>query len=720
MKKFTTLLIAFVLFINIGAKADEGMWLLTLLNKNYTEMKEMGFELTPEDIYSINNGSMKDAIVMFGQNGRGFCTAEIISDQGLVLTNHHCGYGTIQYHSTVQNDYLKDGFWALSKEEELHTPGQFVKFLVSLDDVSAKVLKGVKDSMTEKERAAIIKKNAAKLKEKAIKGTTQEADVKAFFGGNQFFLLIYQVYDDVRFVGAPPSSVGKYGHDTDNWMWPRHTGDFSMFRVYMNKDGKAAEYDKSNVSLKPKHHLPVSIKGVEVGDFAMTMGYPGGTQRYMTSFEIDEVQNITHPNRVKLRGIRQGILMEDMKADPKINIQYASKYSRSSNYWKFSMGQSRGLDRLKVKDQKQKLEADFTKWVNANPARKAKYGKALSLIEGAMTGRAAARNTTQYLAETFFNVEIASIAGRTNGLLKLLSASKKDDAAIKAEIEKIKKSAEGFYKNYSMPTDKKVSYAMMAIYFKDIDAKYYPSIFKTIEADFAGDLQKFVDAMFAQSIFATEASLNAFLAAPDKDKLEKDLALQTYNSARSLYGELSKKSASFNTDFRKGHRLFVGGILEMNPDKHMYPDANFTMRLSYGQVGDYSPADAVHYDFMTTMDGIMEKYVPGDFEFDLPKKLIDIYNKKDYGQYALKDGRMPVCFTTNNDITGGNSGSPVINGKGELIGLAFDGNWEAMSGDIAFEHKLQKCINVDIRYVLFIIDKYAGATNIIEELDLKK
>ena len=720
MKKITTLVLALVLSFNFAAKADEGMWILSLINKNYDEMKAMGFKLTPEDIYSINNGSMKDAIVMFGQHGRGFCTAEIISDQGLVLTNHHCGYGTIQYHSSVEHDYLKDGFWAYNKGEELHTPGQFVKFLVSIEDVTDKALAGITDGMTEKERADALRKNNKAIEEAAGEGNEYETRVRSFFGGNHFYLLKYESYNDVRFVGAPPSSIGKFGHDSDNWMWPRHTGDFSMFRVYMSKDGKSAKYDESNVPLKPKHFLPVSIKGVEKGDFTMVLGYPGGTQRYMTSFEIDEVQTITHPNRIKLRGIRQGIMMKDMQADQKVNIQYSSKYSRSSNYWKFSIGQKAGLEKLKVRDQKEEIQNDFTKWLNANDARKTKYGKALSTIENAVKGRAEYAHATQYLSECFFqSVEIAGASGRLSSLLPLLDNSKKNKKKIKEASAKIQTSADAFFKNYNMPTDKKVSAAMLAVFFKDIDSKYYPEIYSMIEGKYKGDLQAFVDDLFKTSIFRSPESVAAFLKNPSKEQIENDLAFQLITSAREKYAELSGKSKSFKTEFSKGHRLFISGLLEMNPEKNYSPDANFTMRLSYGTVGDYQARDAVHYSYITTLSGIMEKAKPGDYEFDVSQKLIDLYNKKDYGQYGM-DGVMPVCFTSNNDITGGNSGSPVINGNGELVGLAFDGNWEAMSGDIAFETELQKCINVDIRYVLFIIDKYAGATNLIDELKIVK
>ena len=739
MKKFFTLFLAIVFTFNFSAKADEGMWLLTLLNKNYSEMKAMGFKLSPEDIYSVNKGSLKDAIVQFGMNGRGFCTGEIISDKGLLLTNHHCGYGTIQQHSTVENDYLTDGFWAKTQEDEIPTPGQMVKFLKEIKDVTAEVTKELTDGMTEEERGKALREIGKTISAKAIEGKNDkvwEANVRSFFGGNHFYLLTYKIYNDVRFVGAPPQSVGKYGHDTDNWMWPRHTGDFSMFRVYMGADGEASEYKEDNVPLKPLHHLPVSTQGVKKDDFTMVLGYPGGTQRYMTSYEVDEVNSITHPNRVKVRGVRQEIMMADMQADPKVNIQYSAKFARSSNYWKFSIGQKKGLERLKIADQKRALEQEFTTWVNADDARKAKYGEALSLIEGAVKGRAEYSHVTQYLRECFLgSVEVAGMAGRAGALVKVLNDKKSSKKDKKAAIAKLQEQAASFYKNYNRPTDVKVAAAMVKIYSYNVDKKYRPDFYTCVEKK--GSYKSYTDEMFNTSIFVSEEKLNKFLKKPKVETIENDMAYKMYNSAVALYRELSGKSRSFNSDFAKGHRLFVAGLLEMNPEKNYYPDANFTMRLTYGSVGDYQPADAVRYDYLTTMDGVMEKYVPGSYEFDLPKKLIDLYNAKDFGPYAIDPAKlqgdekalhiakygdrkvMPVCFTSNNDITGGNSGSSVIDGNGYLVGLAFDGNWEAMSGDVAFETELQKCINVDARYLLFIIDKYAGAKRLIDEMDLK-
>ncbi len=716
MKRLVSILIALIFSLNMSLRADEGMWLLPLLEQlNMGKMTELGLELSAEEIYSLNRSSVKDAIVIFG----GGCTAEIVSSQGLLLTNHHCGYGTIQSHSTVENDYLKDGFWAMSKDEELPNPGLSVTFLVRLEDVSDRVLKDVTADMTEKERADAINMVRQAIAAEASEGNHYRATVSSFFGGNNYYLLVYEIFNDVRLVGAPPSSIGKYGHDSDNWEWPRHTGDFSVFRVYMGPDGKPAEYSEENVPLKPKHHLPVSVKGVDENDFAMILGYPGGTQRYMTSYGVDEVLSITHPNRIKIRGIRQEILMEDMMADPKVNIQYASKYSGSSNYWKFSIGQKQGLERLNVKGKKQKLEERFTEWVDKNRKREDKYGDALELIRTSIKGRADYNNAQQYLSECLLRgTELPSMATSAQGLITALASD--DEESINQAVSRLKRRAEGFYKNYNPPTDRKATKAMIRVFKEDIDPIYWPEFVKQIDENFAGDVDRYVDHMFDNSIFTTEEKLMSFLATLDAEKLESDPALKAGMDVMMVYRDLMQKSGEFDTNLEKGRRLYIAGLREMDPEVVPYPDANFTMRLTYGSVLPYQPKDAVIYKHYTTLEGVMEKYIPGDYEYDLPERLIELYEQKNFGRYADPAGHMPVCFLTNNDITGGNSGSPVLNGKGELIGLAFDGNWEAMSGDVAFEPDLQRCINVDIRYVLWIMDVYAGAGHLVEEMDIRE
>jgi len=716
MKKLTALFIGIALAFNMSARADEGMWLLPLLEKlNIGTMTEMGLELTAEDIYSVNHSSLKDAIAIFG----GGCTSEIVSGQGLLLTNHHCGYGTIQSHSSVEHDYLKDGFWAATKKDEIASPGLSVTFLDYIKDVSDRINKLLNDDMDEQERSQVIQAEISKIRDEVELGESQSANVRAFFSGNKFYLLVTTRYGDVRFVGAPPSSVGKYGADTDNWMWPRHTGDFSVFRVYMSPDGgPTSNYEEENVPFKPKHYLPISMKGVTEGDFAMILGYPGGTTRFMTSYEIDRELSITHPNRIKTRGLRQELMLEDMLADEKVRIQYASKYSGSTNYWKFSIGQSKGLKDLNVKGTKEALQEKFTKWITMDPAKQKKYGDALEMIRKSVEATAPYDHTLQYYSECLTRgSEILGLANSLSGLYRLLEDKETDPETITSLTQRLKSGAGRFFKNYNAPTDQKITAAMMALFAQDVPAEFHADIFTTIKGKYKGDYKKYVDKMFETSVFRSQDAYNAFLDKPSLKVLKKDLA---YNAAVSIFtksAEIRRESRQFGTDIAKGRRLWIGGVLEMEKDKTFYPDANFTMRLTYGTVKAYDPQDAVHYKYFTTLDGVMQKEDPNNWEFVVPPKLKELWKAKDYGDYGDGD-QMKVCFITNNDITGGNSGSGVINGRGELIGLAFDGNWEAMSGDIAFEPDLQRCINVDIRYVLWIMDKYAGASHLINEMTL--
>ena len=716
MRKFLSILVILVTFSGFQARADEGMWLLPLIEKlNIGTMTDMGLKLTAEDIYSLNKASMKDAIVIFG----GGCTGEIVSPEGLLLTNHHCGYSSIQRHSSVEHDYLTNGFWAMNRKEELPNPGLSVTFLVRIEDVTSRVIGKTDPGMTEVERLEAVMTEGSSITAEAIKDTQYRAMVMPFYSGNQYFLLVYEVYSDVRLVGTPPNSIGKYGHDTDNWMWPRHTGDFSVFRVYMSPDGKPAKYSEDNVPLKPKYYLPVSIKDLQKNDFAMVMGYPGGTERYMTSYEVDETMKISNTNRVKIRGERQNILMKDMIADPKINIQYASKYSGSSNYWKNSIGQNEGLVRLHTAEKKAAFENEFMQWVKADPARTEKYGNALTLIENAVKGRAEQYNVQQYLSEVFRgSCEMISFAGQFAALEEALTG--KDSKEITEIKERALKTADNFYGNYSYPTDRKVTKALLKLYKEDIDPKYWPDFYAQIDKKFKGNVDAYVDDMFATSIFTTPEKLKAFLDKPSLKTLQKDPAFVAAKSVSATRSTLQKDLEGYSADLSRGQRLYIAGVMEYVPEKTKYPDANFTMRMTYGKVLDYYPYDAVHYNWYTTLDGVVQKYKKGDYEFDLPQRLIDLNSKKEYGRYASADGYMPVCFITDNDITGGNSGSPVINGNGELIGLAFDGNWEAMTGDIAFEPDLQRTICVDIRYVLWVMDIYAGAGYLLNEMDIRQ
>ena len=713
MKRSILLLVCAIFFALHPVHADEGMWLPILLKKlNIKKMQEMGLNLSVEEIYSINQSSLKDAIPIFG----GGCTSEIISDQGLLMTNMHCGYRQVQSHSSLEHDYLKNGFWAMSREEELVNPGLSVTFLIRMKDVTDEVLKGVTDTMDESERLNIIREASGKIEKEAAEGTHYETTVRSYYGGNQYFLLLYERYRDVRLVGAPPVSISDFGSLTDNWMWPRHKADFALFRVYMSPDGKPAEYSPENIPLKPKHHLPVSIKGVEKGDFAMILGYPGSTTRYMTSFGIKEVLNIAHPNRIKIRGKKLDLMNEDMTADPGVRIKYAAKYKGASNYWKYSIGQTEGLLRLNVLDKKKGIEKQFTQWVNSNPKRTEKYGAALELIEKSYLARKEYTHASQYLRECLISgSEILSFANSIDFMIMPLRSSMRTDQEEVEVTRAVEARAERFFKDYNPSTDKKIMQALFQMYLDDVDPKFYPESLSIIKEEYNGDVGKFVEDLFTNSIFADESRFNEYWSYVEK--VDKDLAIRMALPIWMKRSELSGLTNSFLQDLRKGQRLFIAGLMEMEKDKVFYPDANSTMRLTYGTVGDYSPKDAVVYKHYTTLKGVMEKEDPDNYEFIIPPKLKELYKKKNYGRYG-KNGVMPVCFTTNTDITGGNSGSPVIGANGELIGLAFDGNWEAMSGDIAFEPDYQKTICVDIRYILFIIDKYAGVSYLVDEMTI--
>jgi hypothetical protein len=716
MNRIWIALLIFILGINTASKADEGMWLPIFIERlNYVDMQEMGLQLTPEEIYSINNSSLKDAIIIFG----GGCTGEIVSPEGLIFTNHHCGYGAIQSHSTVQHDYLTDGFWAMNKNEELPNEGLSARFLVRIEDVTQQVLDKLNDDMTEQERGTKVREISKIITEEATKDNGYTASVRGFFAGNEYYLFVYEVFRDVRLVGAPPSSIGKFGADTDNWMWPRHTGDFSIFRVYTDADGNPAEYAKDNVPMKSKHHLPISLDGVKKGDFAMIMGYPGGTDRYMSSWQVDLAVEESNMTIVDIRDKKLKIMRTYMDSDDAIRIQYASKYARTSNYWKYYIGQTKGLKRLGVSEKKKKQEAGFHKWVEADPVRKEKYGEALKLREEAVDNLKNINLAQIYLNEAISRgSEILMYSRRFNTLKELLDDKDADEADVTAEIESLRESAKDYFKNYHQPIDKNILAAMLEMYHENVPKSQQPEILTEIANGKAG-YEGYAEKLFDKSIFSTEDRVNAFLDNPKAKKIEKDPAFELVNAFIEIIPDIRAVSMQANLDQAKGERLYIAGLIEMHPGKKYYPDANFTMRLTYGQVLDYYPADAVHFDYTTTLKGVMEKEDPDNWEFVVPEKLKQLYEAKDYGRYG-EDGEMIVGFITNNDITGGNSGSPVMNGKGELIGIAFDGNWEAMSGDIAFEPELQRTISVDIRYVLFIIDKYAGAQNIIDELTIVK
>ena len=712
MKKPFLIILATIL-INPLTRADEGMWLLPLLKElNLEIMQEKGLTLEASDIYSEDGLSLKDAIVIFG----GGCTGEVISEKGLILTNHHCGYSAIQYHSSVENDYLADGFWAASHNKELNTPNLSVKFLHKIENVTGKITGALSDTLTEEERNKIINMKSNDLEDSLnYDNDFYLTSVKSFFENTQFYLFVYKEYPDVRFVGAPPSSIGKFGADTDNWTWPRHTGDFSLFRVYGDESGNPAKYSEDNVPLKTEAYLPISLKGYDRGDFTMVLGFPGSTIRYITSYNLGKIRDIVNKTRIKVRGVRQEILLADMQASDKVRIQYATKYSRSTNYWKYSIGQNKGIKRLNIIEEKRALENEFLEWVQQESEREKKYGNALEIIEKNVEEQKPYLNAAQYMNESFIrSCEAIDFSYKAKSLYEKL---KDDEENYEEMVEYLIDEGKDFYKNYNPPTDKKVTKAMLKLYQEDIPEKFHPEVYETIRKKYRGDIDKFVDKMFDKSVFVDSVEFYEFLEKPRERDLRKDIAFQTALSINETYDSVLNQVQIYNRDINRGQRLFLTGLMEMNPDEKFYPDANFTMRLSYGDIDGYSPRDAVYYEYYTTLKGVMEKEDPDNWEFVVPDKLKDLYQDKDYGEYAEND-TMRVCFISDNDITGGNSGSPVINGNGELIGLAFDGNWEAMTGDIDFEPEIQRTISVDVRYILFVIDKFAEARHLIDEMKI--
>ena len=714
MKKIKLLSLMLLLLPLAPVRADEGMWLLPLLEKmNSGRMTELGFEITPQEIYDLNNTSLKDAIVIFG-NG---CTGEIVSDQGLLFTNHHCGYAAIQQLSSVEHNYLKDGFWAMNTDEELYAEGLTVSFLESFTDVTDQVEKALKKCKGQEDMIKALDKLEGKLCKKA--GCDDKFIVgrlTSFYGGNTYYFIVYKIFRDIRLVGTPPSSIGKFGADTDNWMWPRHTGDFSIFRVYADKDNNPADYSEDNVPYSPERHLRISLAGYEEGSPAMIMGYPGTTNRFMTASELAE-QRERNEVAIKVRTVRQDVLMADMQADPKIMIQYASKYAGSSNGWKKWIGMNETFAKLGVQDRRAEEEVAFTEWVNAGGQERIdRYGDALKNIDEAVAGRKADNLLAAYLRESLGSIELVNVSAY-GGMIKE-ALDKKDQEKKDAELASIEAALENFYKDYSMPTDKKVAVAMISLLKESIPAEELPSFYQEIDSCFGGDINAFVEDIYSKSLYTSLDKVKAAVDAADVSALTDDPACKVLLSYIKSYNPHQQALIEYAEQFAQGKKDYIAGTLEMREGEAIYPDANFTMRLTYGTVLPYYPRDAVFYNYYTTLKGVMEKEDPSNWEFVVPDKLKELYEAKDYGRYANDKGEMPLAFISNLDITGGNSGSPIMNGRGELIGLAFDGNWESMSGDIIFEPELQRCISVDIRYVLFIIEKYGGATNLIEELDI--
>lgn len=705
---------------SLAGYADEGMWMLADLKKqNAAVMQDLGLDISIDKVYCPDSISLKDAVVHFG----GGCTGEVISAEGLVLTNHHCGYQYIQQHSAVEHDYLTDGFWAMSREQELPCEGLTITFIDRILDVTDYVQEQLKKDedpeglnyLSPSYLSTVAKRFAKKEDIKTDDFTVLE--LKPFYGANKYYLFVKTVYKDIRMVGAPPSSIGKFGADTDNWMWPRHCGDFSIFRIYASKDGKPANYAADNVPLKVKKHLAINMNGIKEGDFTFVMGFPGRNWRYMISDEVEERMQTTNFMRDTVRGVRLRVLGEEMAKDAKTRIQYAAKYASSANYWKNAIGMNEGLVSLKVLDRKKDEQKRLLAF--GDETGNESYRQAYESIKQIVAKRHDAVYHQQAIYEALMlGTEFSKIPD-TDKLLEALE--KNDKKGIKAAITALQEQGKKFFnKDYSTVVDRKVSKQLLALYAQLIPAGQRISIFKVIDGQFAGSTDAFVDACFDRSIFRSSKALAAFLQNPSADKLKKDLMVQYAKSVKEGYKATDEAMKAETNAYNRAHKTWVAGMLALKQKegKAIYPDANSTLRLTYGKIGSYEPADGKEYLYYTTLKGVMEKEDPENPEFVVSPKLKELYEKKDFGPYAMADGRMPVCFVTATDNTGGNSGSPVFNSKGELIGVGFDRNYEGLTGDIAYNPQLQRAACVDIRYVLFVIDKYAGAKHLIDELTI--
>jgi hypothetical protein len=710
MKQFKISLLAFVLILSSLVRADEGMWLPFMIGRNYKDMKKNGLKLSQEQIYSINKSSLKDAVISFG----GFCTGEVISDQGLVLTNHHCGYDAIAGASTPEKNYLDNGFWAKNHKEEIAVPGLTATFMIRMEDVTATIMKELNASMTTEQRTAKVRELSAILEKDATNGTHYEAFVRDFYDGNEFYLFVKETFKDVRLVGTPPQSAGKFGGDTDNWMWPRHTADFSMFRIYAGSDNKPSDYAESNVPLKPKHSLPISLKGVKANDYAMVMGFPGRTNRYLTSYGVEQAITLEQPKIVDVRAKKLEIMKKYMDQDVAVRLNYSSKYAQVANYWKYYIGQTAQLKANKVADKKKALEAEFLNFAKGKP----EYDNVLTDIQNSFKATNDFVYIKVYQSEFIRQVDINLVTY----LYKM--AADADKAKNENRAKQLRAAAAGYaaelFAEKNMNIELETLEEVFAMYVKDVPTAQMGSF--TLEIAVKG-IKGYMNDIRNNSVFTDKSRYEAFIASGDFSVLENDALFKLIKDLDDAYIKATStpELAAANEKLARGNRLFVRAIREMQPDKKFYPNANSTMRLTYGKVLPYEPKDGISYHETTTLQGVMQKEDPSNPEFVVDARIKELYLKKDYGQYAdKKTGELVVNFLSNNDITGGNSGSPVINAKGELIGTAFDGNWEAMSGDIYFEPNIQRTISCDIRYVLWLVDKCYGATNLISEMKLIK
>ncbi len=719
MKLIKVLLVTLILLTGQGLFAGEGMWIPQLLQQlNEKEMQAMGMQIKAEDIYSINHSSMKDAIMLFGRG----CTSEVISREGLLLTNHHCGFSAIQKHSSVEHDYLKDGFWAMNKQEELPNPGLTATVMIRMENVSTQILKGLSKNMTEAQRKEKIDENAKRLIKTFEANSPYQAVIKSFFKGNQFYMIVTQTFKDIRLVGAPPSAIGKFGGDTDNWMWPRHTGDFSLFRIYVSRDGKPASYSKDNVPYKPKYYFPISLNGVNKGNFTFVYGYPARTNEYLPSYAIQEIVDKENPDRIALRQIRLDIFKKYAEKSQKVRIMYASKQARVANYWKKMIGQDWGIKRVHGIEKKQAFEKQFETWANSTPELQKKYAALLPAFNKNYDVLSSYNHANNYLREGGTGIELVAFASRFIGLTDLSKMKNPDTAAIRTRIKSLQKYIPVFFKDYYKPLDKEVMASLLKKYDEDVNGLFKPKFFTLIHSKFKNNYQAFTDYVFRKSMLDDEDKLETFLTQyqiKDSKKLSKDPAIQMARDLTHLYkNTISKKRNRLIYTNDSLMRLYMQAQMEMQPEKRFYPDANFTLRVSYGKAAGYEPADAVEYKTFSTMKGIMEKENPNIYDYAVPEKLKEIYRKKDFGRYADKDGSMHVCFVARNHTSGGNSGSPVFNGKGELIGVNFDRDWEGTMSDFVYDPSICRNISLDIRYFLLIVDKLAGAGYLLDEMKL--
>lgn len=709
-------LLSLLILLPKGLHADEGMWMPQLLRQlNAAEMRIKGLQIPVEEIYSVNKNSLKDAVVLFG----GGCTGEIISDKGLLLTNHHCGYGQIQEHSSLEHNYLRDGFWAKSEKEELACPGLTATFIIRLDDVTAEFRE--LDNLSESQRNEKIKSISSALEKKAIEGTHYEARVRQFYSGNEFFLIVTETFRDVRLVGAPPSSIGKFGGDTDNWMWPRHTGDFALFRVYAGPDNKPADYSEKNVPFKPRHFFSISLKGVQPEDFTMVYGFPGRTQQYISSYQLETILEVTNPNRIRIRDERLRIMDEAMRSSELLHIQYAAKQSGVSNAWKKWKGETRGLLAADALQKKRFFETDFKAWTDKEESRKTKFGMVLPSLQNLYSSNRPYLSANDYYSEAAFGIELFGFCNSFTELIQMAGADKPDQEAVKKEVERMKLATTDYFKDYDAPTDRKMMESLLQLFDKGVADSLKPAYYIDIRSRYKSDFSRMAGDLFARSLFdekiRVEKALDGFDAS-DARSLKKDPAWQLANELSMFYRlRIAEKVQSVSASLARLNRLYMAAQREMQPERKFYPDANSTLRVAYGQVRGYEARDAVSYGYYTTLDGIMEKYRPGDEEFDLPASLIDLYRRKDYGRYAV-NGTVPVAFVATNHTTGGNSGSPVLNARGHLIGTNYDRVWEGTMSDILFNPEICRNITLDVRYTLFVVEKVGGARWLIDEMDI--